>query len=49
MFVEDGASSFSEAIRSSRAIIESSLKEIKVILLLLQAIHQKEKLLMHLI
>ena len=51
MFVEDGASSFSEAIRSSRAIIESKFDKntkIKVIWLHL-AIHQREKLHMRLI
>ena len=29
MFIEDGASSFSEAIRSSRAIIESKFEKNK--------------------
>ena len=48
MFVEDGASSFAEAIRSSRATIESKFSKIKVIWLHLQ-IHQKERQLLLLI
>ena len=48
MFVEDGASSFAEAIRSSRATIESKFSKIEVIWLPHQ-IRLKEKQHMHLI
>ena len=33
MFVEDGASSFAEAIRSSRATIESKFSKIRVMVI----------------